>query len=59
MKWLKRISCQWLIERDSVERLVLKVHGAKLELSVESFGYIMGVMDRGRIVEVDGDFEEL
>lgn len=52
---LKRKLCCWLVERTDVARCVIELNGSELELSADSFGYIMGVTDGGLPLRLEGD----
>ncbi|KDO62590.1 hypothetical protein CISIN_1g039418mg [Citrus sinensis] len=56
---LKRKLCAWLVERIDTARCVLQLNGHELELSPNSFGYIMGVTDGGMPMELQGDSAEV
>ncbi|KDO48866.1 hypothetical protein CISIN_1g036321mg, partial [Citrus sinensis] len=52
---LKRKLCCWLVQRTDVARCVIEFNGRELELSANSFGYIMGVSDGGMPLQLEGD----
>lgn len=61
---LQQKLCEWLVDRVDTARSVLTIHGKELdgqelELSPQSFGYTMGIADRGLNVEADGDMQEV
>lgn len=56
---LNRKLCEWLVQRVDMGRSVLNVHGTELDLSSQSFGYIMRISDGGMNVELDGNMEEV
>lgn len=57
--WLQQKRCKWLVDRVDTARSVLIVHGKELEPRPLSFGYIMGIVDRGLNVEAKGDMQEV
>lgn len=57
--WLQQKRCKWLVDRVDTTRSVLIVHGKELEPRPLSFGYIMGIVDRGLNVEAKGDMQEV
>lgn len=56
---LKTKLCDWLVDRVDIARSTLLVHGKELELSPQSFGYVMGISDGGMHVELNGDMKEV
>lgn len=57
--WLQQKRCKWLVDRFDTTQSVLIVHGKELEPRPLSFGYIMGIVDRGLNVEAKGDMQEV
>ncbi|KDO42330.1 hypothetical protein CISIN_1g041885mg, partial [Citrus sinensis] len=52
---LKRKLCCWLVQRTDVARCVIEFSGRELQLSANSFAYIMGVSDGGMRLQLEGD----
>ncbi|KDO39932.1 hypothetical protein CISIN_1g039230mg, partial [Citrus sinensis] len=52
---LKRKLCSWLVERIETTSYTIELNGANLELSCNSFSYIMGVSDGGMPIQLEGD----
>ncbi|KAH9669603.1 hypothetical protein KPL70_021856 [Citrus sinensis] len=52
---LKRKLCCWLVERTDVARCVIELNGSELQISANSFRYIMGVTDGGLPLLLEGD----
>ncbi|KDO47164.1 hypothetical protein CISIN_1g042830mg, partial [Citrus sinensis] len=52
---LKRKLCSWLVERIDTASYTIELNGSNLELSCNSFSYIMGVSDGGMPIQLEGD----
>ncbi|GAY64420.1 hypothetical protein CUMW_233450 [Citrus unshiu] len=56
---LKRKLCGWLVDRIDVCRRVVVLNGNEVELSANSFGHVMGLIDGGMPLRLQGDIKEV
>ncbi|KAH9768056.1 hypothetical protein KPL71_011495 [Citrus sinensis] len=56
---LKRKLCGWLVDRIDVCRRVVVLNGNEVELITNSFGHVMGLIDGGMPLRLEGDIKEV
>ncbi|KDO39854.1 hypothetical protein CISIN_1g045932mg, partial [Citrus sinensis] len=56
---LKKKLCGWLVDRIDVCRRVLVLNGNEVELSANSFDHVMGLIDGGMPLQLEGDIKKV